>query len=582
MAGPDASSLYPAFDRRFLEADKDFTVIGHGALGGKATGLASIKQILADSFPEGAFEQVEIGIPTLTTIATDAFQQFMEHNGLYEVALSEATDERIAHAFQEADLPPLVVGDLRGLIARTQRPLAIRSSSLLEDALNHPFAGTYATKMVPNNQANVDDRFHRLVEAIKFVYASTFFADARSYMRIIGQDPKSERMAVIIQEVVGQRFGTRFYPIISGVIRTYNFYPTGPAAPEDGVASLALGLGKTIVDGGVTWTYSPKHPAHGSPYGSVADLIKNTQTRFWSVNMGPPPAYDPINEAEYLVQGDLTEAEYDGVLGRIASTYDGASDRLTMGTGPSGARVLTFAPLLQLNDVPLNAIVERLSTCCREALGADVEIEFAMTLDPQQGLPARFGFLQLRPMLVADDVVEVGEQELSGERTIVATDTVLGNGTVETIADVVYVKPPSFEARHTQAIAAELAGINRTLTDRGRSYILIGFGRWGSSDPWLGIPVTWPQISGARVIVEATLPEMNVDPSQGTHFFHNMTSFRVFYLTVSHTGQYRIDWEWLGAQPAETETQFVRHVQMSAALCVKVDGRSRRGAILRR
>ena len=301
MAGPDASSLYPPFDRQFLEADQEFTVIGHGALGGKAAGLASIKQILLDGVPEGTFEGVDIEIPTLTTIATDAFERFMQGNHLYDVALSDVADERIAHAFQQGDLPPLLVGDLRALIARTHRPLAVRSSSLLEDALSHPFAGTYATKMVPNNQASADARFRRLVEAVKFVYASTFFADAKAYMRAIGQDVARERMAVIIQEVVGQRFGTRFYPTVSGVIRTYNFYPTGPARPDEGVVNLALGLGKTIVDGGVSWTYSPGHPSHGPPYGSVGELVKNTQTKFWAVNMGPPPAYDPIKETEYLL-----------------------------------------------------------------------------------------------------------------------------------------------------------------------------------------------------------------------------------------------------------------------------------------
>jgi hypothetical protein len=536
---------------------------------------------LLDAVPEGAFEGVDIEIPTLTTIATDAFEQFMADNHLYEVALSDVADERVAHAFQQGDLPPLVVGDLRALIARTHRPLAVRSSSLLEDALSHPFAGTYATKMVPNNQASADARFRRLVEAVKFVYASTFFADAKAYMRAIGQDVARERMAVIIQEVVGQRFGTRFYPTVSGVIRTYNFYPTGPARPDDGVVNLALGLGKTIVDGGVSWTYSPSRPSHGPPYGSVGELVKNTQTKYWAVNMGPPPAYDPIKETEYLVQGDLADAEWDGVLDRLASTYDASSDRLTMGTGTPGPRVLTFAPLLQLDDVPLNAIVQRLSSCCREALGSDVEIEFAMTLDPKGGVPARFGFLQLRPMLVADELIELDERELASECAVVATDSVLGNGALEAIEDVVYVKPSSFEARHTEAVATELAGVNSALAAAGRSYVLIGFGRWGTSDPWLGIPVTWPQISNARVIVEATLPEMNVDPSQGTHFFHNMTSFRVFYLTVSHSGPFQVDWPWLDALPAESETRFVRHVRAPAPLRVLVDGRSRRGVVLR-
>ncbi len=574
------NSIYPAFDRKSLASDEDFTVIGSGELGGKAKGLASIKKIIAEHCPPDAFQDVEISIPTLTVLTTDVFEQFMEHNNLYELALSDAPDDRIAHAFQKAELPPLIVGDLRALIAEMRRPLAIRSSSLFEDALSHPFAGTYATKMVPNNQARVDERFRRLVEAIKFVCASTFFRDAKAYMRAIGRDSRDERMAVIIQEVVGQRFNDRFYPTISGVIRTYNFYPTGPAHPADGVVNLALGLGKTIVDGGVSWSYSPAFPRHGPPFGSVRELLKNTQTRFWAVNMGPPPAYDPITEAEYLVSGSLGDAEFDSVLRPIASTYSAESDRLTLGTGNPGPRVLTFAPILELGDIPLNAIIERLSVCCKEAVSSDVEIEFAVTLDPQHGLPARFGFLQLRPTLVANGLVEVSEDDMRSRHALVATESVLGNGALDNLEDVVYVKPETFEAKHTRAIAAELDGANRALVAAARPYVIIGFGRWGSSDPWLGIPVTWPQISGARVIIEATLPEMNVDASQGSHFFHNITSFRVQYLTVRHSGPYEIDWEWLNRLPAVTETRFVRHVRTPRPLRVRVDGRTGRGVVM--
>lgn len=581
MADHVSDSLFPPFDRRFLQSDDTMTVIGTGKLGGKATGLAFVKRVIADACPPDAFPGVEVAIPWLTVIATDVFESFMQDTALREIALSDAPDDRIALAFQRAQLSPLILGDLRALVTQVHTPLAVRSSSLLEDALSHPFAGTYATKMISNNQANADTRFHKLVEAIKFVYASTFFRDAKSYMRAIGHPVADERMAVIIQEVVGQRCGDRFYPTISGVIRSHNFYPSGPARPEDGVVNLALGLGKTIVDGGVTWTYSPRHPRHSPPYGSVGDLIKNTQTRFWAVNMGPAPAYDPVNEAEYLVSAGLDEAEYDDSLRHIASTYVPESDRLIIGTGPAGPRVLNFAPILDIADVPLNRVVARLAAMCREALDADVEIEFAMTLHPRDGLPARFGFLQLRPMLVSHQRVDVAEEDLCSDAALVATERVLGNGVLDGIDDVVYVKPSTFEAQHTRAIAAELEGINQTLVDAGRNYMLLGFGRWGSSDPWLGIPATWPQISGARVIVEATLPDMDVDPSQGTHFFHNMTSFRVQYFTVHHAGPHKIDWAWLDALPAVAEGRWVRHVRAPRPLRAIVDGRSGRGVILR-
>lgn len=574
---------FPAFDRRSLGSDAGFTVIGEGALGGKALGLAFVKRIIGDCCPAGTFPDVEITIPTLTVIATEVFAQFMAQNDLYELVRTDPPDDRIAHAFQKAELPVLIVGDLRALIARTHAPLAVRSSSLLEDALNHPFAGTYATKMIPNNQPDVDTRFHRLIEAIKFVWASTFFRDAQSYMHAIGQTLEAERMAVIIQEVVGRRHGDRFYPDISGVIRTYSFYPTRPAQPADGVVNLALGLGKTIVDGGISWAYSPAYPRHSPPYGSARELVHNTQAEFWAVNMGPPPPYDPINESEYLVKASLSEAEYDDVLKPIASTYDAGSDRLIIGTGTPGPRALTFAPILEFEEPPLNRIIERLATACKEAVGSDVEIEFAMTLGPAAhgaAATARFGFLQLRPTLVSATQVEVTDQDLMSGQALVASEVVLGNGERDGLTDVVYVKPGTFAAKHTRMIAAEVQAFNDVLAKAGHNYVLIGFGRWGSSDPWLGIPVTWPQISAARVIVEATLPEMNVDPSQGTHFFHNMTSFQVQYFTVHHNGPYQIAWGWLAQLPVAGETEYVRHARAPAPLRVKVDGRAGRGVIL--
>ena len=421
------SGRYPSFDRKFFESDEDFTVIGDGELGGKALGLASARRIVAEACPPDAIADLTVNVPRLTVLGTDVFARFMTQNNLYEAALADLSDERIAHAFVQAELPAPIVGDLRALTARVHTPLAVRSSSLLEDALDHPFAGVYATKMIPNNQAAVGDRFKKLTEAIKFVWASTFFADARSYMRMINRPLQDERMAVIIQEVVGERLDNRFYPVLSGVIRTHNYYPTGPAKPTDGVVNLALGLGKTIVDGGVTWSYSPRHPRHRPPFGSSRDLLKNTQTQFWAISMDPAP-YDPASEAEHLVQCGLDAAEWDDVLRFTASTYDAASDRLILGVGTPGPRVLTFGPLLELGDVPLNDVVRRLAQHCKATLEADVEIEFALTLDRRHGLPARFGFLQVRPMMVAGGEVSVSEDDLHDPRALVASETVLGNG----------------------------------------------------------------------------------------------------------------------------------------------------------
>lgn len=575
----DPHDTFPVFDR--FSPDDNFSVIGGGELGGKAKGLAWMKGLLAEACPPGRFPDVTVDIPQLTVLGTDVFAQFMEQNELWDVALSGEPDERIGHAFQQGELPTLILGDLRALMTRTQAPLAIRSSSRLEDALHHPFAGTYATKMIPNNQADVGTRFRRLTEAIKFVYASTFFRDARQYMQAIRQDSRDERMGVIIQEVVGRRHDERFYPTLSGVLRTHSFYPVGPARPADGVASLALGLGKTIVDGGITWTYCPRFPRHAPPVSSARDLLKNTQTRFWAVNMRPLVTYNPVNEVECLVEASLEEAEYDGTLKYIASTYDADSDRIVLGTGRGGPRALNFAPILDLEEVPLNRLLEHLGQYCREALHADVEIEFAATLDPKHGTPARFGFLQIRPILVGTASVDVPDELLRSRLALLASEQVLGNGTRENLRDIVYVRPGAFEARHTPAIAAQVAEFNRALAAAGEEYVLFGFGRWGSSDPWLGISVTWPQISGARVIVEATRPEMDVDASQGSHFFHNMTSFAVQYFTVRYNGDYAIDWDWLERQPVVRETEFLRQVRTAAPLQVRVDGRTGRGVILR-
>ena len=569
-----SESISHKFDRKFFDSEEHAMWIGSGSFGGKAQGLASIAGVLKTEFDHGNFEGITVDIPAFTVLRTDIFDAFLKQNGLEEIAYSDRDDDFIAHEFQKASLPVEIVGDLRALISQVHSPLAVRSSSLLEDALFQPFAGIYATKMIPNNQPSPDERFRKLTEAIKLVYASTFSSSAKDYIKATGRPPQDEKMAVVIQEVIGRRFGDRFYPQVSGVARSYNFYPTGRSKPEDGVVSLALGLGKTIVDGGKCWTYSPRSPSATPPYSSIDELMEQTQSRFWAVNMGKPPAYDPIRETEYLAEPGLLDAEKDGTLCNIASTYDPRSDRLSSGLAVQGPRVVNFSGILAHREFPLNDIVQHMLTMSQRALGAPVEIEFAATLDP-----ARVGFLQVRPMVVSDEEVDIRESELEGDHLLVASERVLGNGVVEGIKDVVYVKPEEFESRHTQAIAVELETINRNLLGEGRPYLLIGFGRWGSSDPWLGIPVNWGSVCGAKVIVEATLPKMDIELSQGSHFFHNLTSFKVSYFCVPHTSPYQIRWEWLGMQAVRTDLRFVRHVQFSSALQVKVDGKHGRGVI---
>ncbi|MBM3316455.1 MAG: hypothetical protein FJY75_01255 [Candidatus Eisenbacteria bacterium] len=578
MAAADDTGV-AGFGRRFFGAEQTFTRIGAGELGGKAAGLQLIRDRILPGIEAGEFPGFEVAVPTLTVLTTELFDRFMEHNRLHEIALGGGPDDRIAHAFQRGELPAVHVGDLRALIQGVQSPLAVRSSSLLEDALAHPFAGVYGTKMIPNNQPDADTRFRRLVEAIKYVYASTFFRAARSYHRSVGQDTRNEKMAVIIQEVVGERRGERFYPHISAVARSYNYYPSGRAAPEEGVVSLALGLGRQIVDGGLSWTYCPAHPQAPPPYKHIGDLLKNTQTEFWAVHMGKPPLPDPIRETEYLVRAGLAEAEYDDALRFSVSTYDAGSDRLRPGLHGAGPRLLNFAPILAGGLLPLNELLRRLLAESERAVGAAVELEFALVLDRRAGLPARLGFLQARPMMVMADEIALGPEEMEGEGVLLASEQVLGNGVREDLEDIVYVKPETFESRQTSRIALELEGFNRDLQAAGRPYALIGFGRWGSSDPWLGIPVEWGQISEARVLVEATLPEMNPDLSQGSHFFHNLIGFGVLYLSVRHQRGYAIDWDWLARQEVVGEGAFVRRVRARRPLIVKVDGRRGRGVI---
>jgi len=567
------------FNRIFFNSGNKFTTIGSGALGGKAKSLAFIHNFLESSSELKEFSQIEISIPNLTVIRTDVFDTFLKRNNLFDTAYSDEPDDRIANAFQKAVLPIEIIGDLRALVSEVHTPLAIRSSSMLEDALYEPFAGIYETKMIPNNQHNADTRFQKLVEAIKFVYASTFFRTAKDYIRATKHDPKEEKMAVIIQEVIGQRHEDRFYPEISGVACSYNFYPMGRATPKQGVVNLALGLGKTIVDGGISWTYSPAYPKINPPFGSVNEFLKNTQTKLWAVNMGKPPAYDPIRETEYLLQASIQDAEKDETLQNLASSYDPQSDRITIGLGGRGPRILTFAPLLDLEILPLNKLLKLLLSSCEEALEASVEIEFAMTFSSTS--KHRFGFLQVRPMVVSTEKVEIKEADLVDENILVASKKVLGNGVIQDIQDVVYVKPDVFNAANTPRIAAEIATFNRKLVSENRSYLLIGFGRWGSSEPWLGIPVNWGQVSGAKVIVEATLPNMNVDLSQGSHFFHNLTSFQVSYFSVPFTSELKIDWDWLNEHETIGESQFVCHKKLVHPLNVKVNGKSGRGIIFK-
>lgn len=557
-------------------ARERFTRIGGGPVGGKAAGLLRLLGRLAAAYPEGRFGPFEVDVPAFTVVAADWFDAFLAENGL-PGDVEGVRDGAIARAFQRGNVPAGLAGDLRALMEDARAPLALRSSSLLEDALDHPFAGVYGTKMTPNDALDADRRFARAVEAVKYVWASTFFAAARAYRARVGA--AGERMAVLVQEVVGRRHGPRHYPDVSGVVRSLAFWRFGGAAPEDGIGQLALGLGRTIVEGEPAFTFCPARPAVVPPYGSADDLLRATQARFWAVRMGEPEEYDPTRETEYLVHASLEDAERDGTLSLTASTFDPSSDRLVPGIGRAGPRVLTFAPLLASGDLPLAPLLTELLAHAEEETGGPVELEFAVTLPHGTAEPPRFALLQARRMAApaaAADLVEASR----GFVPLLASDHAMGNGVVDGIADVVYVVPERFEPSRTREIAAEIAARNRRLLAEGRPYLLIGFGRWGSADPWLGIPVNWGDVSGARMLVEAAALGRPIEMSQGSHFFHNLAAFAVPYASVAR--EEAIDWEWLAAQKAAEETRFLRHVRLASPLRVVVDGRAGKAVVLRR
>ncbi len=574
--GPINPQRITPFDRSPADSSQVIRAIGTGSIGGKAQGLALLQNLLESNPQLNAIPQIQVGVPSLTVICTDVFDNFIQSNDLLKYASPGYSNDQIAHAFLQAELPFSVLGDLRALIEQVHVPLAIRSSSLLEDATREPFAGIYETKMIPNHQFDPGARFQKLTEAVKYVYASTYFSQAKSYRQATNHEVGDEKMAVIIQDVHGLKHSLRFYPELSGVARSYNYYPVGRAKPEDGVVNLALGLGKTIVDGGLTWSYSPAYPKIGPPYGSINELLKNSQKDYWAINMGTPLVYDPIQETEYLVQENITTAEKDGSLRYLCSTYDPQSDRLQIGITHPGPRALTFAPLLNYKELPLNDVLQTILRSCENELENPVEVEFAMTFSP-----ASLGLLQVRSMVVSTENIQVTEEDLENNNALAASEHVLGNGEIDDIQDIVYVMPDRFELEHTRQIAAELEGVNQRLVSQGQPYLLIVFGRLGSSDPWLGIPASWGQISGTRVIIETYREGFSVEMSQGSHFFHNLTSLGVNFISVPQSGKYQVDWDWLQAQSEIQKTDFVRHIRLESPLYIKIDGRSGRGAVFK-
>lgn len=564
------------FDRAAFDGTVALSRIGKGSLGGKARGLAFMNHLLAQRALRDHFPGVQITVPSAVVLGTDVFQEFLEANHLADTVLGLTDEAEIHRVFQAAQFPASVTADLVGLLELIHYPLAVRSSSLLEDSQYQPFAGIYETHMVADQDLLPAVRLEKLSAAIKRVYASTFTRRARAYLRSISYRLEEERMAVILQKLAGRWHGKRFYPHASGIARSHNVYPLPPARPEDGIAAVALGFGETVTSGRPCFRFCPRHPRHPVQYLSVRDCVENSQTDFHALALEGPDD-DP---ATGLALFDLSAALEDGTLAAVASSYSPDDDRLSDGLSRPGTPVITFAPMLRPQGFPLAEIVTMLLETAQEGLDGPVEIEFAVTLAPDGREPHEFSVLQLRPLALAASGIAVDIGAFDAD-PICLSDRVAGNGRLE-VHDLVVVDSHRFERRRSRDVARNVAQFNAHLSAAGVPFVLIGVGRWGSADPYLGIPVAWDEINGACAIVEAGLRDLRVTPSMGTHFFQNLVAGGVSYFTVNtDAGEGLLDWEWLSAQPAVETIGCVRHLHFESAVVVAVDGRSQRGVILK-
>ncbi len=559
----------------------NFARIGNGSLGGKGRGLAFMGTMVK-RYPKLERPGWRVDIPKTVVICTDIFDEFMETNNLYPIALSNATDEEILAAFEAAQLPERVIDDLMALFEVIHNPIAVRSSSLLEDSHYQPFAGIYSTYMIPKTEDR--ERMHRLLRAaIKAVYASVFYRDSKAYLTATQNLIDQEKMAIVLQEVVGSRYpGSEtgwFFPSMSGVARSLNYYPVGDEEPEDGIANIALGLGKYIVDGGQTLRFSPRHPHHILQLSTTEFALRETQREFYALDLDNLSEEFQTDDAFNLERLRLKDAEACGALRHISSTYDPYDQVIRDGFYPGGRKIISFANILQHDTFPLAKTIDRLLHIGRREMGRHVEIEFAMDI---KGDSASFYLLQIRPIVDSKDFVEEDLTRIPETDTVITSHSALGNGIVSDVHHILYVKTENFNAANTPAIAREIERINTELVAKGAGYVLVGPGRWGSSDPWLGIPVKWPHISSARLIVESGLENYRIDPSQGTHFFQNLTSFGVGYFTVNpYRADGVFDEAWLNTLPAELETEHLRLVRSDSPFIIKMDGRHSRGVVMK-
>ena len=576
------SGVVAIYQKDRFDEYSNFARIGDGSLGGKGRGLAFIGAMIK-RYPQLEHDNFLINIPKTVVICTDIFDEFMETNELYPLALSDTDNDTILKYFLRASLPSRLIEDLMAFFEVVKGPIAVRSSSLLEDSHYQPFAGIYSTYMIPK----LEDKYEMLrslSDAIKAVYASVFYKDSKAYMTATSNLIDQEKMAVVLQEVVGSRYGDHYYPTISGVARSLNFYPIGNEKAEDGIVNIALGLGKYIVDGGVTLRFSPLHPHNILQMSSLDYALRETQTKFYALDVSEKKITDrfSVDDAFNLLKLTVKDADEDGALRYIVSTYDPYDMIIRDGYYPGGRKIISFVNILQHDVFPLAETLDQVLKIGQSEMGRPIEIEFAVNLNKDNPKVATLYLLQIRPIVDNKEVMDEDLAVIPKEETILSSSSVLGHGIVNDVHDIIYVKSDTFNASNNQQIAYEIEKMNQQFTADERGYVLVGPGRWGSSDHWLGIPVKWPHISNARVIVECGLENYRIDPSQGTHFFQNLTSFGVGYFTVNpYSGDGWFDESFLNALPAVEETQYLRHVRFDKSMIIKMDGKKSLGVVLK-
>lgn len=572
------------FAKDSFDPENSFARMGGGSLGGKARGLGFVNMLITNYDIANRFDDIRIYVPSAVVLGTDVFDQFMEENKLTNVALSSVDDIDLIKIFLDAKyFPAEILKQLKEFLEIVRVPLAVRSSSLLEDSQFQPFAGVYQTYMIPNSNDDIKQRLEELLQSIKCVYASTFFKAAKNYMKATQYRLEEEKMAIVIQKLIGTSRHKRFYPDFAGVAKSYNFYPVAPQKSQDGLAMVALGLGKTVVDGGNSVRFCPKYPKHLLQFFSATETVKISQQDFYALDLQGKVDHTSVEPYDTLVKKyELHEAEKDGSLGFVGSTYSPDNDSVHDGISRKGKRLVTFAPVLKNKIFPLPDILDLLLATGSWGMGTPIEIEFAVNMSVPKGKPKEFGMLQMRPLVLTREVEEIHFGKFNNDDLICLSEQVLGHGTITEIYDVVLVDFHKYDRSKSRETANEVSQLNAKLIAQKKQYILIGVGRWGTLDAWLGIPVTWDQISGAAVIVESGFKDLSVTPSQGSHFFQNITSFRVGYFTVnSYKNTDFVDWDWLTTQTSVEDLEFTRHLHFEKPIVVKMNGQQNKGIILK-